>query len=157
MRHSLLLLLFIGPLLAGCASSSMAQEPTAATAVEGAVDPLPHTPMGDDPPTSVLQGVYTEGQAERGQAVFRSACGACHSQAEFTSTPFLLTWTGQGLGSLFGHIVATMPLENPGRLTPGEYADVVAYILSINQYPKGNNELSSDQAILNGIRFDRLP
>lgn len=159
MRISALLLLVMVVAASGCATSSSAQEPAAdpAPAEAPATGPVA-APTSDDPrPTSVLQGVYTQGQAERGTGVFRASCGACHGRAEFTSAPFLLTWTGQALGSFYGHIVDTMPLENPGRLSPQEYADVVAYILQMNEYPTGQAELPGDREILNGIRFERRP
>jgi S-disulfanyl-L-cysteine oxidoreductase SoxD len=109
------------------------------------------------PVASALDGVYTEEQATRGLRVYEAQCGLCHGPREFAGPVFLLTWGGQRLGSLFNHIRTTMPLDNPGRLTPAQYADVIAYMLKLNDYPVGRKELDPDPEVLNGIVFERKP
>jgi hypothetical protein len=49
------------------------------------------------------------------------------------------------------------PPEQPGKLTPQQNADVVAYILSENGFPAGAAELPSDLALLKQIRIDAKP
>jgi hypothetical protein len=47
-----------------------------------------------------------------------------------------------------------MPKNNPGSLTPEEYADVTAYILQLNGLPTGDEELPGDQAAARRIRIE---
>jgi mono/diheme cytochrome c family protein len=104
---------------------------------------------------SVLDGVYTEAQAERGQRIYEQECSLCHGPQEFSGPAFLLTWNGQPVGALFMHIRMTMPQDNPGHLRVTEYADVIAYMLKLNTFPTGENELPSDVETLTRIRIDR--
>ena len=39
-----------------------------------------------------------------------------------------------------------MPLDNPGSLSSAATADIVAYILQVNNLPAGTAELTSDGA-----------
>jgi quinoprotein glucose dehydrogenase len=103
---------------------------------------------------SVNEGVYTAAQADRGAAVFKTTCTACHDTARFTGDDFLAGWTGKSLHALFDHVSTTMPEDNPGSLKPQQYADVVAYFLKLNGYPEGKAELSGAEAI-KGITFDK--
>ncbi len=45
------------------------------------------------------------------------------------------------------------PVPIPVRPTPGEYADVVAFILSRNRFPAGQQELAADFEALATIRM----
>src|SRR5262245_33075030 len=103
---------------------------------------------------SVNEGVYTAAQADRGAAVFKATCTACHDTARFTGDDFLGGWTGKSLHALFDHMSTTMPEDNPGSLKPQQYADVVAYFLKLNGYPAGKAELSGPEAIKE-IKFDK--
>ena len=107
---------------------------------------------------SVWEGVFTEAQANRGQGVYRGACGGCHGRRlngapddpDMRSTPplararFLRDWEGRSLATLFEYTRATMPESNPGSLADQEYVDVIAYILSISGMPAGDDELRPD-------------
>jgi quinoprotein glucose dehydrogenase len=103
---------------------------------------------------SVNEGVYTAAQADRGAAVFKTSCTACHDTARFTGDDFLAGWTGKSLHALFDHVSTTMPEDNPGSLKPQQYADVVAYFLKLNGYPAGNTELTGAEAF-KAIKFDK--
>jgi S-disulfanyl-L-cysteine oxidoreductase SoxD len=52
---------------------------------------------------------------------------------------------------LFDVISNTMPEDNPGGLKPQEYADVVAYLLSVNRFAAGSNELKGGPEGMIGI------
>jgi hypothetical protein len=67
---------------------------------------------------------------------------------------FVDQWAGQSLGDLFERIRATMPQDKPGRLSRDVNADIVAYVLSYNQYPAGETELSRDTQVLKQIKFE---
>ncbi len=110
------------------------------------------------PMASVWDGVFTEAQATRGQAVYSGACGICHGRRlngapedpDMRSTPplararFLRIWEGRSLATLFEYTRATMPEDNPNSLTEQEYADVIAYMLTVGGMPAGGDELQSD-------------
>ncbi len=107
---------------------------------------------------SVWDGVFTEAQANRGQAVYPGACGTCHGRrlngapddADMRSTPplararFLRVWEGRSLATLFEYTRATMPESNPDSMTEQEYVDVIAYMLTVGGMPAGDDELRSD-------------
>ena len=65
---------------------------------------------------------------------------------------FLEGWGGgRPLGDLFVKIQRTMPLDDPGRLTPDAYVDIVAYMLQLHDAPVGETDLGSDLGTLDGI------
>jgi hypothetical protein len=41
-----------------------------------------------------------------------------------------------------------MPQDDPERLSPGQSADVLAYILSVNKFPNGKAELPQQSEML---------
>jgi len=99
--------------------------------------------------TTVLDGVYTAGQAQRGGAVYETSCAGCHEGLDadgpqLTGTVFLDRWREEKLEPLFTFIKTRMPGNLPGSLEDRAYADVMAYILQINSLPAGEKELSSD-------------
>jgi hypothetical protein len=44
-----------------------------------------------------------------------------------------------------------MPLGNAGSLSPEDYTDIIAYVLKVNQFPAGSNELKTDSTALKAI------
>jgi mono/diheme cytochrome c family protein len=111
---------------------------------------------------SVWDGVYTKQQAGRGQSAYREECLKCHADnlmgseagPALAGDEFLRKWNGKTAGELFESIRKTMPSEDPGNLSRRQYADLVAYILSVNEFPGGQKELASDTALLNEIRIE---
>ncbi len=111
---------------------------------------------------SVWDGVYTEEQAKRGEAVYKKQCGACHgemltggeSAPPLTGGAFQANWNGLTLGDLFDRIRKTMPQSKPGSLTRQQGADVLAFMLSINKFPAGKTELYRQTEMLKEIRFE---
>jgi hypothetical protein len=67
---------------------------------------------------------------------------------------FLSKWYGKTAGDLFTLTRKTMPMDDPGTLSTKEYADLVAYILSVNDFPAGQKELDRDVTALNEIRIE---
>jgi len=94
---------------------------------------------------TIWDGVYTEAQATRGQRAVQQNCGTCHSPTEWSTSVFISSWSGRSVGDLHSQIRNTMPFDSPGRLTPQQYADIVAYILKLNDVPAGSRELPSDE------------
>ena len=106
---------------------------------------------------SVLDGVFTAGQAERGKDVFDVTCMRCHALADFTTGPHAPTKKWTSVGALFAAVSTRMPFDDPGSLSYPEYAAVVSYILQQNGYPAKDAELSTDTRKLLLIRIVPLP
>ncbi len=120
---------------------------------------------------SVWDGVFTEAQATRGQAVYPGACGTCHGRRlngapddpDMRSTPplararFLRVWEGRSLATLFEYTRATMPEDNPNSLADQEYVDVIAYMLTVGRMPAGDYELQPDPQSLARVVIQPQP
>jgi len=100
-------------------------------------------------PTTVLDGVYTHPQAERGEGIYSASCIGCHEGQdadgpELTGNAFLDRWREDKLEPLFTFIRTRMPGNAPGSLDERDYADIIAFILEANGLPAGKSELSPD-------------
>ena len=113
--------------------------------------------------SSTRDGIYTAQQAAQGQAIFKVQCAQCHdpSTASDGQIPalvgdsFLQAWARQSAGDLYSRLQTTMPSTSPGSLKHDEVAQLIAYILSLNNYPAGKTPLPSDQKSLQAIHFDK--
>ena len=111
---------------------------------------------------SVWTGVYTDAQAQRGQAAYATNCQACHGaqltgqgEAKPLSGPeFLANWNGLSVGDLFERVRTTMPQNAPNSLSREAYADILAYVLKFNGFPAGSQELAPRGEMLAQIRID---
>ena len=97
---------------------------------------------------SVLDGVYTDAQATRGELAYTKTCAECHDLS-FDGTPvegegFIDNWREFPLQTLYDYIATNMPADNPGELSKDSYRDLLAYILRRNGYPKGPSDLTED-------------
>jgi mono/diheme cytochrome c family protein len=104
---------------------------------------------------SVKAGVYTAAQADRGIGVFRSKCASCHAPNRFTDDLFYTSFAGKPLWEMFDVISDSMPEDNPGSLKKEEYADVIAYLLKLNNFPAGESDLPSDKDALSAILMEK--
>jgi S-disulfanyl-L-cysteine oxidoreductase SoxD len=104
---------------------------------------------------TVWDGVYSDAQAVRGQALYKTHCGYCHRDdltgggseagAPALKGPiFTIRWRDQPLADLFIAIGTTMPQNKPDTLTPQTVIDIVAFLLKINEMPAGGTELPID-------------
>ena len=111
---------------------------------------------------SVWDGVYTAEQATRGSALYATHCASCHGSAlnggesapPLTGGEFFSNWDGLTVGDLFERIRVSMPADRPGRLTREQDSDILAYMLSVSQFPVGKAELERQTEILKQIRLD---
>jgi S-disulfanyl-L-cysteine oxidoreductase SoxD len=102
---------------------------------------------GEDPRT-IVDRVYSVAQAERGEARFKISCSSCHTPGSFGGGSFAERWDGQTMAEVFDFVSNAMPENDPGGLKKEEYADVLAFILRLNAYPAGNDELPIDSDAL---------
>jgi hypothetical protein len=106
------------------------------------------------PGKSALQGVYTDGQATRGDNEHAANCTSCHSTTNYAGAAFVKAWVGRTAFDLFDQLRTTMPDDSPGSLSQQQYVDIVAYILKINGYPSGTDSLSTDPEALRLVRIE---
>ena len=112
-------------------------------------------------PGSVLDGIYTAAQADRGKAVYSMTCAGCHGEKAdggtagptLTGPDFTNGYKDGTAGALLTKISQDMPSNAPGSLEPQQYADVFAYVLSINKYPAGQTEAPKDPAELKSVKM----
>ena len=105
--------------------------------------------------------MYSEEQSGRGRALYAKECASCHGSTlsggetapPLTGAAFLANWSGLSVGELFERIRVSMPEGRPGTLSRQQNADILAYILSVNQFPAGKAELQKDTDRLKQIRF----
>ena len=107
------------------------------------------------PTKSTYDGVYTAAQAERGQKTFSDKCTACHEPSRFSGDTFHESWDDKPLKEIWDVASGTMPEDNPGSLKQQEYADIIAYFLSLNEYPAGTAELQPGAAAMAAIKVDK--
>ena len=73
-------------------------------------------------------------QARRGENAFLASCTACHASSEFSANAFRRRWSNRTAADLFDLMSATMPEDAPASLSPEQYVDIVAYMLSLNGF-----------------------
>jgi mono/diheme cytochrome c family protein len=112
---------------------------------------------GQAPAKTTNSGVYTAAQAERGKKIFESKCTACHDTARFTGDVFLDPWVGKPLKDVFDVASGTMPEDNPGSLPQQEYGDILAFFLSLNEFPAGEAELIGEASAMAAITIEKKP
>ncbi len=110
---------------------------------------------------TVWDGVYTEEQAKRGEAIYAARCERCHGAAllgegeatALTGPGFAANWEGVSMGELADRTRNTMPNDQPGTLSRQQVADVLAFVLRFDKFPAGDAELPVQAEALNQIRF----
>jgi len=108
---------------------------------------------------SVWDGVYSEKQAARGKEIYRKECETCHLSdltgndltPALTGIAFEYRWGQLSIGDIFSIIRITMPQSAPDSLSSQEYIDTVSYLLQMNGFPVGKNELTTKESVLNKI------
>jgi mono/diheme cytochrome c family protein len=99
---------------------------------------------------TVLDAVYSADQATRGQAAYTASCGSCHLddltayRGALHGKAFVETFQGDTLDALFRLTKTTMPRDAPASLRDETYVDIIAYVLQVNGFPSGREDLKSD-------------
>lgn len=131
-----------------CAALAVGLMPLASAAQDGAEKPAS----------------YTEAQAERGHQQYKARCLDCHGEnlndGEFGGAPlkgseFESKWFDGTADSLYSFMVNAMPPDSPGSLSEGNYADILAYILSRNGIEAGASELPKSEDALGKLVIKR--
>lgn len=106
-------------------------------------------------------GVYTEAQATRGDALYAQYCASCHGPdlaggemaPGLTGGEFTANWNDLSLGDLFERIRISMPQNAPGSLSRQQNADILAFMLRKMNMPIGQAELATGTDELKTIKF----
>ena len=125
-------------MLAGCASTSTGAPASGAAATSDLAVPE----------ASSANMFYTSQQASRGQGLFQDNCVSCHSSSEFSGSFFERRWRNRAVGDIYEFVLYAMPDDNPGGLPEQTYADIVAYMLQMNDFPAGASELPTSMDML---------
>ena len=131
-------------------------------------------------PRTVQDGIFSDAQATRGQALYAQRCAGCHGPAlqgaqapPLTGDSFKAKWRQEPLSGLFIKIRYTMPpapaptaavAGQPDtvpavapRLTPEQGADLVAHVLKTNGYPAGKTDFAAADAKSSTIGWPAAP
>jgi mono/diheme cytochrome c family protein len=105
-------------------------------------------------------GLYTPEQSVRGEESYQQYCAVCHGvrlqgnpAAPLTGDAFRGRWEDgkHTLDDLYYIIRSLMPNNAPGSLSRAQYADIVAFILKVNNYPVGSEELQPKAAAMKAV------
>jgi cytochrome c553 len=127
--------------------------------------PPPASPPAAVPGSqSVLDGVFTDEQAKRGEDANVATCAHCHGKQleggeeapALAGQNFMSSWKGSTVGDLVNRARRTMPEDDPGSLTLQQYTDVAAYVLRQNHYPAGKTELPIEEEKQKLIKFESI-
>lgn len=112
---------------------------------------------------TVWDGVFSKEQAERGEAVYKTACSECHGNdlagdgfaPALAGGEFMGNWNDLSVGDLFERIRISMPPSGPSSVTPAQKADIVAHLMSQNKFPVGTGELEPKTEVLKLIKIEQ--
>lgn len=107
-------------------------------------------------------GFYTQAQAVRGEKLYDQQCAYCHgvkleagAAAPLAGSRFMARWgRGNNVDELYYITRTQMPYGAGGKLSPQQYIDIVAYILKVNGYRPGTQELQAESASLKKIKIE---
>jgi quinohemoprotein ethanol dehydrogenase len=112
---------------------------------------------------SSAAGTYSKAQAQRGQIAYKQSCAACHSEdlsgsdriPPLAGNVFLMNWQNKSAADLYARTRTTMPQGSAGSLSPQTYMDIIAYILSANDYPSGDRDLTANDEELKKVLMNK--
>ena len=115
---------------------------------------------GQETTKTTWDGVYSQAQAAKGEAVYNEKCQKCHgADAAGSDAPSLADsgfagdWDGLTLAQLFDRTRSSMPQDAPQSMGREETANIIAYLLSKNNFPAGEADLSERGEMLGTIKY----
>ncbi len=110
---------------------------------------------------TVWDGVYSDEQASKGEALYGQHCASCHGGSleggdvppALAGADFLSNWNGLTVGDLFERIRITMPLDKPQTLSRDVNAAILAYMFKVNKFPTGKDALPGQTEVLKQIQI----
>ena len=112
---------------------------------------------------TIWDGIYTQGQSERGRTIFVASCGRCHNDElagsergpALRDDAFWQRWDNDSFDKLFTKVRDTMPQQGVDSLSDTQKADALAYVLAKNGAPAGPKELGIELPDLEVITIVR--
>ena len=105
-------------------------------------------------------GVYSDAQADKGEAIYNDKCAKCHGvdgsggdAPELQGGGFAADWDGLTVAQLFDRTRTSMPQDNPQSLSRDDTAAILAYLFRKNGFPAGPTDMASDGGTVNGIKY----
>ena len=109
---------------------------------------------------TVWEGVYSDAQAKRGEALWGDKCAKCHGPdlsggdaPSLVGSEFSANWDDLSLGDLADRLRISMPQDNPQSLSREQTADLIALILKGNKLPAGQTDLPFQTENLKMIKY----
>jgi cytochrome c len=105
-------------------------------------------------------GLFTDAQVIRGERLYMEHCALCHGSnlegkgaTALSGETFHAKWADgkHTVDDLYYIARTSMPYSAPGKLSKQEYIDVIAYVLKVNGYRAGEQELPMIPETLRGI------
>ena len=103
---------------------------------------------------------FTEAQATQGESVYGTSCGRCHAGdlgglegPPLKGSYFMSRWSDRPVFDLFDRTMTTMPQDNPGALSDGQYVALLAYMASANGLVAGDTPMPSEPEALQAMGF----
>jgi mono/diheme cytochrome c family protein len=115
---------------------------------------------------TVQDGVFSDAQASRGQALYAQRCAGCHGPAlqgaqapPLAGDAFVRKFRLEPLSALFIKIRYTMPphAAPAPQLTAEQGADLVAHVLKTNGFPAGKADFAAADATNSRIAWPAAP
>jgi S-disulfanyl-L-cysteine oxidoreductase SoxD len=105
-------------------------------------------------------GVYSDAQAQRGEALYNDKCAKCHGPdgsggdaPVLVGGDFASDWDGLTMAQLFDRLRSSMPQDNPQSLTREDAASLLGFILQKNNFPSGPTDLPTAGEYLGQIKY----
>jgi len=83
----------------------------------------------------ILNGIYTRAQATRGERTYKTTCQTCHVTRQYKGLIQQSENSKVQISAYLDLISQTMPQDAPGSLSEDAYLNLIAYILSLNDFP----------------------
>jgi len=109
---------------------------------------------------------YTRAQAARGEQLYQQRCAACHGEdvngdgngitPALFGPAFSANWGGLPLSELLQRIQLEAGQSKPAGLTRQQQADVLAFLLQVNEIVDGPADLPADLGALSRVRLSEL-
>ena len=109
---------------------------------------------------TVDAALFTDVQVARGERLYAEHCASCHGPnlegkgaMPLSGETFHTKWADgkHTVDDLYYIARTSMPYTTPGKLSKQEYIDVIAYVLKVNGYRAGEQELPMTPETLRGI------
>src|SRR4029078_686281 len=115
---------------------------------------------GQETTKTTWDAVSAKGKAAKGEGIYKEKCEKCHgADAAGADAPSLADsgfagdWDGLTVAQLFDRTRSSMPQDAPQSMSREETVNIIAYLLSKNNFPAGDGDLSERGEMLGTIKY----